>query len=379
MIVPNAPLDTSLKMPEPSRALRSRKALQPAVLDEATRGQIYRQWRRGVSLELLAQQYGQSVVGVERLINEMRANRILENRVDYVYDASFDEPGAESLILAPLPGSTGAGEPSASKSAATSGLPPYLASLYSDATLLTHAQESHLFRAMNYLKHRACKLREALVPAQANKATLDEIERLQEEVLAIKNRLIRSNLRLVVAIAKKRVGSGGNLFELVSDGNISLIRAVEKFNFARGFKFSTYASWAIMRNFARTIPEEKCWRDRFVTSRDELFDAAADHRSNEQEHENTYRRNQEAVQGMLSRLSERERHVLISRYGLGGADPLTLEQLGKEMGVTKERVRQIESRAEEKLRKFAREQQVRGQYPKYAPADARGAAALTPD
>jgi RNA polymerase primary sigma factor len=139
---------------------------------------------------------------------------------------------------------------------------------------------------------------------------------------------------------------------------MSLIRAVEKFDFARGFKFSTYASWAIMKNFARTIPEEKNRRDRFVTGHEEMFEAAADHRSDEHEYESDQRRNQEAVQGMLGRLNDRERQILVSRYGLGGASELTLEQLGRELGITKERVRQIESRAQEKLRKFAMEQRI---------------------
>ena len=238
------------------------------------------------------------------------------------------------------------------------GLPPYLASLYGDGTLLGREQEAHLFRKMNYLKHRALKLRERLDPARAKTADLDEIERLQEEALAVKNQLIRSNLRLVVSIAKKRVGPSNNFFELVSDGNMSLIRAVEKFDFSRGFKFSTYASWAIMKNFARTIPEEKSRRDRYVTGHEEMFEAAADHRTGEHEYESDHRRNQEAVQGMLGRLNDRERQILVSRYGIGGASEQTLEQLGRELGITKERVRQIESRAQEKLRKFAHEQRL---------------------
>ncbi len=135
---------------------------------------------------------------------------------------------------------------------------------------------------------------------------LDAIERFQEEALAVKNQILRANLRLVVSIAKKRVGTANNFFELVSDGNMSLIRAVEKFDYSRGFKFSTYASWAIMKNFARSIPEEKNRRDRFVTGHEEMFEAAADHRTGEHEYENDHRRNQEAVQGMLGRLNDRE-------------------------------------------------------------------------
>src|SRR5262249_20060827 len=149
-------------------------------------------------------------------------------------------------ILAPMPG--GGARQAVAKAKAPSGLPPYLASLY-DAPLLSREQEIHLFRKMNYQKYRASKLRESLDPTRAKAADLDEIERLQKEALDAKNQIIRANLRLVVSIAKKHVGSSNDFFELVSDGNMSLIRAVEKFDQARGFKFSTYASWAIMNNF----------------------------------------------------------------------------------------------------------------------------------
>src|SRR5262249_42188469 len=161
-----------------------------------------------------------------------------------------DQPGAEAVILAPLPESP-AGKPR--KARAPEGLPPYLSSLY-DVSLLSREQEAHLFRKMNYLKFRANQLREAIDPARAKAAHRDRIERLQEEALAAKNQIIRANLRLVVSIAKKYLAPSNNFFELISDGNMSLIRAVEKFDYARGNKFSTYASWAIMRNYIRSIP-----------------------------------------------------------------------------------------------------------------------------
>ena len=100
---------------------------------------------------------------------------------------------------------------------------------------------------------------------------MDEIERLYDQAVAVKNQIVRANLRLVVSIAKRHVGPTDNFFELVSDGNMSLIRAAEKFDYARGNKFSTYASWAIMKNFARTIPDEHRRRDRFRTSQLETF------------------------------------------------------------------------------------------------------------
>src|SRR5262249_61828500 len=82
---------------------------------------------------------------------------------------------------------------------------------------------------------------------------LEEIERLQQQASDVKERLISANMRLVTSIAKRHSGQTDNFFELLSDGNMSLIRAVEKFDFGRGFKFSTSASWPSTKNFARSL------------------------------------------------------------------------------------------------------------------------------
>lgn len=324
-------------------------------LDDEAKAQIYKHYRRGVSVEVLAKQYGRTRSSIYRVINEMRARRILETKLEYMPHPDFDDRARRAEILAPMPEPEKGKGPRRTK--APKGLPPYLASLY-EVPLLSREQEAHLFRKMNFLKFQAAHLRGALDPARARTADLDEIERLQEEALAVKNQIIRANLRLVVSIAKRHVGPTNNFFELVSDGNMSLIRAVEKFDASRGNKFSTYASWAIMKNFARTIPEENYRRDRFVTGHEEMFEAAADNRTDEHEYESAVKRMQEAVKTMLGRLDDREQRIIVSRYGLGGASEQTLEQLGRELGITKERVRQIESRAQEKLRKIAGEEKL---------------------
>jgi RNA polymerase primary sigma factor len=326
-----------------------------APLDDEAKAQIYRQYRRGVSVEVLAAQFHRTRSSVYRVINEMRARRILGTRLEFMHNPSFDDPASAAEILAPMPQPADGKAPRKTKP--PKGLPPYLADLYENP-LLSREQEAHLFRKMNYLRYRANKLRGQVDPTRARTGDLDEIERLQEEALAIKNQIIRSNLRLVVSIAKRHVGPSNNFFELVSDGNMSLIRAVEKFDYSRGNKFSTYASWAIMKNFARTIPEENYRRDRFVTGHEEMFEAAADTRIDEHEYETAQKRNQEAVKGMLGRLDDRERRIIVSRYGINGVSEQTLEQLGRELGITKERVRQIESRAQEKLRRIAIEEKL---------------------
>jgi RNA polymerase sigma factor (sigma-70 family) len=174
-----------------------------------------------------------------------------------------------------------------------------------------------------------------------------------------KRKLSAANLRLVVSIAKRHVGPMNSFFELVSDGNMSLIRAVEKFDYSRGNKFSTYATWAIMKNFARSIPVEKHRRDRFRTGNEEMFEAAPDNRSDEFEQEAGLKLMRQAIGKILERLDDRERQIIISRFGLQHEhEPQTLQQVGIHFGVTKERIRQLEARALNKLRRFAQEEKV---------------------
>ena len=326
-------------------------------LDDATKVKIFRLFNhgRGVSAEALAKQFERTRSSIYRVINEMRALRVLEIKLEYMGHPSFDDPASADEILGPLPDPIDGKAPRKMK--APKGLPPYLSSLY-EVALLGREQELHLFRKMNYLKYRAERLRTAIEPSRAKTAELDEVDRLQNEALIVKNQIISANLRLVVSIAKRHVGPSNEFFGLVSDGNMSLIRAVEKFDFARGNKFSTYASWAIMKNFARTIPEEHHRRDRFVTGHEDMFDSAADDRLGEHEYESAQIKMQDAVRGMFDRLDDRERRIILSRYGLNGVPQRTLEQIGKEEGITKERVRQLEARALEKLRRYAGEQKL---------------------
>ncbi len=323
-------------------------------LSEESKRKIYQMYRHDVSVESLAKRFCRTKTSIYRIINEMRAKRILELPLDLIPNAEFARADAAGKILTAMPEN----EAGAKKARLPSGLPPYLASLY-EVPLLTREQEQHLFRKFNFLKYKAGKLREGLDPTRAKSSLMDEIERLYDEAVKVKNQIVRANLRLVVSIAKRHVGPADNFFELVSDGNMSLIRAAEKFDYARGNKFSTYASWAIMKNYARTIPDEHRRRDRFRTSQLETFSATEDQRSDQYEQETAQAHRQSQVEKILGRLDEREQKIIISRFGLDHShEPLTLKEVGEEMGVTKERIRQIEARALSKLRQAAQDEKI---------------------
>jgi RNA polymerase sigma factor (sigma-70 family) len=325
------------------------------TLSDQDKQAIYNSYRRGIALDALAKRFHRTRTSVHRIVNEVRAKRLLAQPIDFLHNASFDEPAAAATILTPMPDLEAyEAHRAKARSSVPGGLPPELSALY-EMPLLNREQEAHLFRQMNFLKYQARRLRDRIDPGKARTADLDDVEKLLKRAQAVKEQLISANMRLVVSIAKRHVAPTDNFFELLSDGNLSLIKAVEKFDYSRGFKFSTYASWAIMKNFARSIPEEKTRRDRFMTGSEEVFEAAADTRTNELAALASAERAKQQVNHLLSQLDERERQIMQRRAGLNAEHGLTLEQVGRELGITKERVRQLEARAMMKLKNMARE------------------------
>lgn len=328
------------------------KAIFPdksAPLSDAIKQQIAAYHAEGKSMGWLVRRFERSTSTIHRVINEQRARAIMELSLDFVDSLEFHGRDAERIILAPLPQS----ETPSRRIKAPVGLPGYMAALY-EMPLLTREQEYHLFRKYNYLKFRAGELRRGLKVGQPLSRLMEQIEALHAEAVATKNQIVQSNLRLVVSIAKRHLKSQEDFFQLISDGNMSLIRACEKFDYTRGNKFSTYASWSIIKNYGRTIPGEFKHRDRFRTAAEEIFLAAPDERSDWYNQVAEQRQLEIQVGAMLHHLDDREQQIIIRRFGLNHKEePLTLQQVGVLMGVTKERVRQIEVRALNKLKEVA--------------------------
>lgn len=318
---------------------------------------IYHAFMAGESLEALADRFDRPVSDIGRAITHCRLAELCAGPLDYIFNESFDQVGADDDILSAV-AADGNDAPSAEDLSARvpAGLPAYLQALYR-TPLLSPDEERILFQQMNYRMHRAERLRQhiAASPEQATTSDVAAVDAEIDMAVVIKKRITQANLRLVVSIAKRHLASqpDASLFELVSDGNVALMRAVEKFDYAKGFKFSTYATWAIKRSFARSIPEEYTRRDRFRTGHDEFLAAARDYRtpaamSIENATQTTV---QKTVAAGLAALSSRERKIVERHFGLSESGaPDTLDTISRDFGISKERIRQIERRALAKLR-----------------------------
>jgi RNA polymerase primary sigma factor len=271
----------------------------------------------------------------------------LEARIRFVGHPDFDDPTATAEILGPMPGPVGRGE-GPGKAPARKVLPLSDAD-FQDSRFLTREQEVHLFRKMNFLKYQAAQLREATDPSRARSADVDRVEKLLREAGAIRNQIIRSYLGLVMFMVKKCAGACQDFSDLVSECNLALIRASERFDFARGNRFSTYATWVIKNEFTRRIPRERRRRARFATGREGQLVALTDHRDAGRAHALDQEQSRSMIRKMFRHLSAREQTIIVRRFGLVG-DKQTLVQVGRELGISKERIRQLESRALDKLR-----------------------------
>jgi RNA polymerase primary sigma factor len=215
--------------------------------------------------------------------------------------------------------------------------------------LLSPSEEREAFLCLNYLKWQANVLRATIDPAAATESLITEIEALHRQALIVRDRIISANLRLVMSIAKAQAEGRLKFDELFSEGVPVLMRAVEKFDVERGFRFSTYAYTAVRRTLHQAKADAHRHNRRQLTSvepsvLDRMGDSA----------DSTDFLPESAVplvHELLERLPPRENFVVRARFGmLPNQADCTLQEVGRLVGVSKERARQLLNRAFAHLR-----------------------------
>jgi RNA polymerase sigma factor (sigma-70 family) len=230
-----------------------------------------------------------------------------------------------------------------------------------EGIVLTAAQERVIFMQFNYARFRMRKIQKALRGRVPNAEESKDLLRWHRTATGYREQIAETNLALVLAMAKRvRLGEG-EFADLIGEGNMALMRSVDKFDCGRGFKFSTYASWAIIKNFSRSVPDEMQRRERFVTGQDEVLMLSPDARTDEQSILSRQELVAESVHTLLGKLDPREREIIRLRAGIDNPQltrerGMTLEEIGQRFGITKERVRQLHARSMRKLRHLATEQ-----------------------
>lgn len=311
--------------------------------------EIFKLYSQGVKVAAMSKRFGKNRGTIYRLINIRRAQRLHSKRIEYVMSEEFLQDNAQEMIL---DNSAEITDVKAIELKGTS-LQEYLKSIR-DIPMMVRDEEVGLFRQYNYLKYLACIQRAGIKIGATPSSVLKGIEKMLSTAERIKKKLIESNLRLIVNIARKHTKEEGLLLELISEGNYSLTKAVEKFDYSKGFRFGTFASWVVTKDFARKLGSEILSSE--SSRSDELEGVDYDRRIGQQGVD--FKAIDQARKGLAevigNELDEREQYIILNHFALTGDSikkkKKTLKQIGKKLDLTSERVRQLELQALQKLR-----------------------------
>lgn len=335
-------------------------ALAPSPVSDEERTTILRGYRRGLALKSLARRTCRPTAAVYRVILEERIAKLNKRKVKFIDDELYHQDDAiqaiDTIVRSSKEATLGrGGEGKPEDTRVPRDLPAYLQELYR-TPLLTPQQERALFLKFHFHKFEFVSARRLLEPQFARARDIDVLEDHLRAATDVKNQIIRANLRLVVSIARKHLRPNLSLMELISEGNVTLMRAVESFDLHKGNRFSTYATLALMKGFARSVPQMLAGQRGGGASDVSAMSEVADHRLGSISDRFIAR---EEVGRLLSQLNDRERTVVLSQYGIdatglgvqnGANVTIAREDLTRRLGVTPQQLRQIEKNAIAKLR-----------------------------